>query len=485
MSTNGDYRKFLQSKAQKITQHGFEPLWLPEWLFDFQRSLVEWAIRMGRGALLVDCGMGKGPMQLVWAQNVLMNTNKPVIIPAPLAVSHQMLREAEKFGIEASISRDGKHRGGIVITNYERLHLFDSNDFVGVSCDEASILKAYNGTRRKEITRFLSKKDYRLLCTATAAPNDYVELGTCSEALGELSYSDMLRRFFVQLDDKGQKRESRLQDEAERIIEADPNYYKKLAYRVSQTIGQWRLKHHAATAFWRWVASWSRVCRKPSDLGFSDGDFILPELRTHQHVVAAKSPPPGMLFTVPAFGMHEEREERKRTLTERCEFAASLVDHGRSAVVWCHTNPEGDVLERIIPDAEQIAGRTPDDRKVELYEAFASGQLRVLVIKPKIGAWGLNWQHCNHVVTFASHSYEQFYQSVRRCWRFGQKQPVDVDVIATEGEVRVLGNMQRKAEKADAMFAALVREMDAALRVERVNPYTKRMRVPQWLSAAS
>jgi hypothetical protein len=326
----------------------------------------------------------------------------------------------------------------------------------------------------------MSKVPYRLLCTATAAPNDYVELGNSSEALGELTYSDMLRRFFQQLDDKGQKRETKLQNEAESLIERDPNYFKKLAYRVAQTIGQWRLKHHAVTHFWRWVASWARACRKPSDLGFVDDGFVLPELRENDHIIKPNGPPPGMLFNLPAVGMGEEREERHRTLNDRCEYVAELVSHNRPAVVWCQMNDEADRIEEIVCDSKQVAGRTPDDRKVELYEAFASGQLRVLVIKPKIGAFGLNWQHCNHVVTFASHSYEQYYQSVRRCWRFGQKKPVDLDMIATEGEIRVLGNMRSKAKKADVMFDSLVREMNCAERVTR-DDFCTRMEVPSWL----
>jgi hypothetical protein len=329
----------------------------------------------------------------------------------------------------------------------------------------------------------MSKLPYRLLCTATAAPNDYVELGTSSEALGELSHSDMLKRFFKMLDDKGQKKERRDQADAEAIIEADPNYYKKLAYRVAQTIGQWRLKHHAVEHFWRWVASWARACRMPSDLGFGfdDDGFILPPLHERDHVINTQTTPPGKLFSVPAVGLGEEREERRRTLDERCEFAAQLVDHDRPAVVWCHMNDEGNRLEEVIPGAAQIAGRTPDERKIELYEAFASGELRVLVIKPKIGAWGLNWQHCSDVVTFASHSYEQYYQSVRRCWRFGQQNPVRLDVVATEGEVRVIENMRSKAKKADAMFTALVKYMNEATTIERDNPYTNKSEVPTWL----
>lgn len=479
MSTT--YQDFIARKSQLGGDHGFEPVWMPEWLFGFQRSLVEWATHKGRAAIFADCGLGKTPMQLVWAENVVRHTGKPVLILTPLAVAQQAEREAAKFGIEANVSRDGKHGSGIVIANYERLHYFDETKFAGVVCDESSILKSFNGSRRKQITRFTSKLPYRLLCTATAAPNDYVELGTSSEALSELSHSDMLRRFFRQLDDKGQKSEQKQQDQAEVLMGVDPNYFKKLAYRVAQTIGQWRLKHHATEAFWRWVCSWARACRKPSDLGFSDEGFILPPLNEHDHIIVPNKPPPGMLFHVPAFGMRDERAERRRTMDERCEFIANLVNHDRPAVVWCHMNQEGDVLEKMIPGAAQIAGRTPDDRKVELYEAFAAGSLRVLVIKPKIGAWGLNWQHCNHVVTFASHSYEQYYQSVRRCWRFGQKKPVQLDVVATEGECRVLGNMRRKAEKADQMFANLVSEMNRAEGVVRENIYQSNTEKPQWL----
>lgn len=477
-----DYQTFLAKKSQLDGEHGFSPVFMPDFLFDFQRHLVEWACRKGRAAIFADCGMGKTLIQLVWAENVVRQTVGRVLVLTPLAVANQTYREAGKFGIEAARSPDGKLGGNIVITNYERLHYFQSTDFVGVVCDESSILKAFTGETRKAITRFMAKLPYRLLCTATAAPNDYVELGTSSEALGEFSYSEMLRRFFQQLDDKGQKRERQQQEEAERLIGHDPNYFKKLAYRVAQTIGQWRLKHHAVTHFWRWVASWARACRMPSDLGYPDNGFVLPELRVKDHIISPKDPPPGMLFNVPAVGMGEERAERRRTMTERTEYVAGLVRHDQPAVVWCHMNAEADTLAEIIPDAEQIAGRTPDTKKVELYEAFASGQLRVLVIKPKIGAWGLNWQHCNHVVTFASHSYEQYYQSIRRCWRFGQTRPVDVDVIATEGELRVLGNMRRKAEKADNMFSAIVAEMQRATRQERTNLYANKMEVPVWLS---
>jgi len=477
-----DYKTFLSRKAQLADAGGFEPLSLPSFLMGFQASLTEWAIRKGRAAIYADCGLGKSVMELVWADNVVRHTNRPVLLLTPLAVGRQMIREAERFGIDAVRSTDGTLPASprVVVTNYERLHLFDATDFAGCVCDESSILKNYGGATRKQVTRFLSKMPYRLLATATASPNDYVELGTSSEALGELTHSDMLGRFFAQLDDKGQKRELRKQQQAEELIAADPSYYKKLAFRVSQTIGQWRLRHHAVEHFWRWVASWARACRRPSDLGFSDDRFTLPPLTENVHVIAA-GPPPGFLFPVTSVGLHAERQERKRTLAERVGKVAALVSHDRPAVVWCHTNDEADQLVKAIPESEQVAGRTPDEEKVDRYDAFADGSLRVLVIKPKIGAWGLNWQHCNHVVTFASHSYEQHYQSVRRCWRFGQTRPVTVDVVATEGEERVVENLQAKAAKADAMFTVLVAAMTHAERSEKQNPYTNPVRIPTWL----
>ena len=292
----------------------------------------------------------------------------------------------------------------------------------------------------------------------------------------------MLRRFFRQLDDKGQKKEQRQQDEAVKLLsQPGGEYYGKLAFRVAQTIGQWRLKNHAVEQFWRWVSSWARAVRKPSDIGFSDERFHLPPIEYHDHIVTPNTVQPGRLFNLPAFGLGEERDERKRTLKDRCERVAELVDHDDAAVIWCHMNPEGDMLEDIIPECRQIAGATPDAEKLEIYEAFASGQLQRLVIKPKIGAWGLNWQHCNHVVTFASHSYEQTYQSIRRCYRYGQQRGVKVDTVATEGEVRVLDNMRRKARQAEDMFAKLVEAMQMANRIERTNIYTTKTEVPTWL----
>jgi len=473
------YEQFIQQKSQVGGNDGFEPLWMPDFLFDFQKSLVEWAVRKGRAAIFADCGLGKTPMQLVWAENVVRKTNGRVLILTPLAVGSQTVGEGEKFGIDAIQVRDGvlpkSHK--IIVTNYEKLHMFDPSDFVGCVCDESSILKHYTGATQKGVTRFANKFPYRLLCTATAAPNDYTELGTSSEALGYLSYSDMLKRFFRQLDDKGQKKEAAKLNQNRTLAK----HFARLSFRVHQAIGQWRLKHHAEQHYWRWVCSWARACRSPSDLGFDDDRFVLPPLNERRHIINPATAPDGMLFTIPAFGLKEEREERKRTLDERCGFVAELVAHDKPAVVWCHTNAEGDDLERRITGARQVAGRTPDDEKEEIYNDFASGKLRVLVIKPKIGAWGLNWQHCAHVVAFASHSYEQHYQSVRRCWRFGQTNPVRLDIVATVGEQRVMDNMARKMELADVMFAALIENMNDALTITTHNDMTTEMEIPKWL----
>ena len=478
-----NYEEFIHNKTHLAGEYGFEPTYSNGMLFDFQNHLIEWATRKGRAAVFADCGMGKTFIQLAWAQNIIEKTNKRVLILTPLAVAPQTALEGEKLGIESRVCRDGKIKENdkLIITNYEKLHMFDKSDFTACVCDESSILKHFSGATQKNVTRFVNKMPYRLLCTATAAPNDFVELGTSSEALGELSNSEMLGQFFKQMDDKGQKKAVKDQLNAELVGKKAPQHYQRLAYRVSQTIGQWRIKNHAREHFWQWVSSWARACRMPSDLGFPDGDFILPELIERDHVIETKSVADGYLFSLPAFGLAEERDERKRTINERCEFVADLVNHDQPAVAWCHTNAEGNLLEKIIPGARQVAGRTPDEEKEEIYNGFKDGSVRVLVIKPKIGAWGLNWQHCAHVVTFASHSYEQYYQSVRRCWRFGQQNPVKLDVVATVGERRVLDNMRRKASQADEMFNYLIKHMYNAMKIERKNKYTKKEELPSWL----
>jgi hypothetical protein len=449
-----DYAAFLHRKSHWADAAGFEPQWLPDTLFPFQRALVEWAIHQGRAALFADCGLGKTLMQLVWAENVVRYTGRPVLVVTPLAVTYQTLREAAKFGIEITASRDGRIHPGLTVTNYERLHHFDAAAVAGVVLDESSILKAFDGVRRKLVTDFCRHLPYRLLCTATAAPNDYVELGTSSEALGFLGHMDMLSRFFVN----------------------DP----RIPFRLTMDGGIWRFKRHATQPFWRWVASWARAIRTPSDLGFSDEGFTLPPLTKRETLVAARAPRPDLLFDLPAVGLHEQRDERRRTLDERCERAADLLLGSDPAVAWCHLNPEGDRLAALVIDAEQVSGADDNDRKEAKLLAFSRGDVRVLITKPKIGAWGLNWQHCARMTMFPSHSYEQYYQAIRRCWRFGQTRPVVVNVVLTEGERAVMANLQRKAAASDQMFTALVahmREAEAVVRDERmIEP-----EVPAWL----
>lgn len=471
-----NYQDFIDRKTHLGGEFGFDPVSIPEKAFPFQSDLIGWTTRKGRAAVFADCGLGKTMMQLAWCENVVRKTGKNVLVLAPLAVGAQTVREAERFGMEARKSIDGTAHPGITVTNYEKLHMFNADDFIGLCCDESSILKHVKGATQKAVTRFMTKLPYRSLWTATAAPNDFTELGTSSEALGGLNHSEMLKMFFKQMD---QKTTDQYEKKIERLEKA-ANHFGKLSFRVSQAVNGWRLKGHAHDHFWRWVCSWARACRRPSDLGFSDTGYDLPQLIEREHIITPNTPPDGMLFTMAAFGLKEERDERRRTIEERCGLVAQLVDHDRPAVVWCHTNQEGDHLERIIPGAVQIAGRHTDEEKESAYERFSDGSVRVLITKPKIGAWGLNWQHCNHVVTFASHSYEQYYQSVRRCWRFGQEKPVTVDVIASEGEVRVKENMARKSDQADKMFSELVKHMSNALHHRReIKTLTPKM--PSWL----
>lgn len=456
------YAAFVTNKAQSATDGGMPPVWLPPFLFDFQAHLVEWSLSKGRAAIFADCGMGKTPIQLVWAENVVRATNRPVIVLTPLAVSSQTVREGEKFGVEVKRSADGRHSGGVVVTNYERLHHFNPDDFAGVVLDESSILKSFDGTTRLAITTFMRKTPYRLLCTATAAPNDFHELGTSSEALGHLGFMDMLTRFF-----KNNRNNASLQ-------------------RAWATQGggapQWAFRGHAEKPFWRWVTSWARSLRKPSDLGFSDERFDLPRLIEREHVVRAAKPRDGLLFSVPAVGLSEEREERRRTIRERCDMVAQLVEHSDSAVAWCHLNDEGDLLERVIPGAVQVSGRDSDDEKEEKFAAFTSGQIRVLVTKPIIGAWGLNWQHCAHMTAFSGHSFEQYYQSIRRFWRFGQTRPVTVDNVLSDGEGRVLANLRRKAEQSERLFSEITKHIKDELHIARsTTAYDRPASVPEWL----
>ena len=449
MSGNA-YDQFIAAKSQSHLDSGFAPTFMPDFLFGFQKALVDWSVRKGRAAIYAECGLGKTPMQLAWAQNVVEKTNKPVLILTPLAVGGQTVREGAKFGIEAKQTRDGNVAGKITVTNYQQLHKFSRHDFAGLVCDESSILKNFNGAIRQQVTDFMRDMRFRLLCTATAAPNDFMELGTSSEALGDLRRVEMMAQFFNH--DGGET-------------------------------SKWRLKKHAAKhAFWQWVCTWARAIQKPSDLGFENEGYDLPPLRTVEHIVRATAANPDFLFDMPAVGLDEQRKERRRTIQERCETAAALVNStGKPFVSWCHLNEEGHLLEKLIPDAVEVEGSDSDEFKEETFEAFAAGQIRGIVSKPTIAGFGLNWQHCAHQTFFPSHSFEQWYQSIRRCWRFGQKNPVTIDVISSEGESGVVTNMNRKAEQAANLFARLVELINAEAAIEMSTKSKSKAKVPSWL----
>lgn len=453
-----EYLSFIHRKTHLAGSFGFEPTFIPDASFDFQRALIEWAVAKGRAAIFADCGMGKTLMELAFAENVVRKTNKPVLLLTPLAVGAQTIHEAEKFGVDAVRSRDGKFDGArVVVTNYERLHYFNPEDFAGTVCDESSILKNFDGVTKAAVTDFMRKQKYRLLCTATAAPNDFIELGTSSEALGYLGYMDMIGKFFKK--------------EGSTISRKDEN-----------RSGIYRFRGHAERDFWRWVCSWARAIRKPSDMGFDDGPLKLPPLHTREHIIEAANPLDGYLFSMPAVGLAEQRNERSRTIDERCEMAAQCVRNtGQPAVLWCHLNSESTMLRKLVDGAVEVTGNDSDDEKEEKFEAFESGQIRALVTKPTIAGFGLNWQHCNHQTFFPSHSFEQWYQAIRRSWRFGQKRPVTIDVITSEGERGVLQNLQRKAVASEKMFTQLVELMNNELRIEKQRTETTETQTPLWL----
>ena len=326
------------------------------------------------------------------------------------------------------------------------MHLFDPGDIVGLVADESSILKNYDGKTRRRITDFVQRILYRLLCTATPAPNDFMELGTSSEALGVMKYGQMLGMFFV---------------------------------NGGETTQQWILKGHAKKRFWQWMGTWARAIRMPSDFGYEDGDFVLPKLRTRQHTVPSEVF--DGFFPRLAKTLNEQRAERRRTMRARCEKVAEIVPDGRPFVAWCHLNAEGDLLEKMIPDAVQVQGADKDEVKEERLRAFADGQIRVLVTKPRIASFGLNWQHCSDLSFFPSHSHEQFYQALRRCYRFQQQREVCCNIVTSEAESRVLENMMRKERRSVEMYRGIVREMGKVLENRNGDHKQKEMELPRWL----
>jgi hypothetical protein len=445
------YAAILSRRRQFGEDSGFDPTWMPDSLFGFQSALVEWATRKGRAAIFADCGLGKSAMQLTWAENVVRKTNRPVLILTPLAVAAQMVQEAAKFGIHAERCGDGRFTSGarIIVTNYERLHHFTAAEFAGVACDESGILKNHAGATRNAVCEFMRAMPYRLLCTATPAPNDVIELGNSVEALGICRRVDMLAKYFI---------------------------------HDSADTGHWRLKGHAIDAFWSFAASWARAIRHPRDIGFEQDGYDLPPLQLTTRLLPS-SAPEGFLFPIEARTLDEQRHERRTTIEARCAAVAELVQADPSPfLAWCSLNDESAMLGRMIPGAVELSGSDSDDVKEEKVLAFATGQIRALVTKPKICSHGVNWQSCHRMSFFPSHSHEQFYQAVRRCWRFMQRHPVIVHIVTTEAESSVLENLRRKEREAGQMFSRLVDHMRSHYsdQPDTYNP-TQPLILPSWL----
>ena len=433
-----NYKDFLESKRHTIGNFGFKPNYIPDIAFDFQEYVIRKSIEKGRIANFLDTGLGKTLVQLSIANNIIKHTNKNVLILTPLAVAFQFLKEAEKIGIDdIEYSKDGKFTKKIVICNYERLHYFDSKDFTGVILDESSILKNFDGKIKGQITAFIKKVPYRFLSTATPSPNDFIELGTSSEALGYMGYMDMLGKFFKNNSNS-----------------IDPKHAGE----------KWYLKPHAESDFFAWVNQWSILAKMPSDLGYSDEKYLLPELIVNKHSVKNNSlisiDGQIQMFNKKAKGFNEVRHEQKQTITERCEKAIELA-RGKTSVYWCNLNDESKLLKELDPEAKEIIGSMSMDKKEDILVNFANGNIKRIITKAKMTGMGLNWQHCNHSVFFPTYSYEQYYQAMRRFWRFGQKSKVTIDLVLSDGQDSVLEAIEKKTEKAKQLHQKLTDNVNA------------------------
>jgi hypothetical protein len=439
------YQDFLESKKHTGIDYGIEPNFIPDAMFDFQKHITQYAIKKGRCAVFLDTGLGKTIIQLIIAKNYIQHTNKPVLIITPLAVAFQFIKEAEKFGIDdISYSKDGKYKSKIVVCNYERLEHFNSNDFDCVLLDESSILKNFDGAIKNHITSFLKKVKYRFLFTATPSPNDYIELGTSSEALGYLGYMDMLTKFFKN----------------------NQNNVAKLSQIHKARQGEeWYLKPHAENDFWQWVASWSISMRKPSDIGYSDSMYELPNLHEIQTIIRNENPlainGQTSLFALPAMGFAEIKSEVRATIRERCEMAVKKSSEYDTSVYWVNLNDEAALISNLDKSAIEINGAMNIDQKEEILLNFSEGKIKKLITKTSITAFGLNWQHCNHTTYFPTYSYEQYYQAIRRFWRFGQKREVFVDLILSDGQIKIMESLLIKKDKAVKMFDQLTKNTNS------------------------
>lgn len=430
-----NYEDFIKHKKHSTGNFGFDPVWMPESAFDFQSHIIEKAIRKGRIGMFADTGLGKTLMQIVIAENIIRKTNKRVLILTPLAVAFQFIDEATRIGVDdIAHSKDGTLTKKITVCNYERLHLLNPDDLICVMLDESSILKNFAGKTRDAIVAFIKQVPYRFLATATPSPNDFIELGNSSEALGYMGYMDMLTKFFKSNQNS-----------------VDSN---------NRNIGEkFYLKPHAERDFFAWVNQWSVMVKKPSDLGFSDDGYDLPSLHVKKHTVQNEATwcidAQTSLFAMPAKTMTEVREEQKLTVKERCEQAVQLAGN-KTSVYWCNLNEESALLSALDRDAVEIIGGMSIDKKEEILIAFARGEIKRIITKARMTSMGLNWQHCNHTVFFPTWSYEQYYQAIRRFWRFGQKSEVTCDMVISEGQGRVLEALEQKTQKAIELYGNLV-----------------------------
>jgi len=425
----GNYSDFITKKEVKINKGGFNPMFIPDMLFDFQQDLTSWAIRKGRSAIWAGCGLGKSLMQLTWAENVIRHTKKPVIILAPLAVACQTSEEGKKINLDVTVceSQSDINPTGINITNYEKLHKFDTSAFAGVVLDESSILKNFAGKIKEQIINSFWDTEYKLCCSATPSPNDYTEIGNHAEFLNICTRAEMLATYFVHDSGSTQK---------------------------------WRLKGHAEKAFFKWLSEWAVMIEKPSDLGYSDKKMILPPIHYFEHKVESKSNS-GELFVSPAQTLNERRQARRESLVARCQLAADLNNHSSEPFLnWCDLNDESAKLTELIDGAVEVSGSDKNDVKEKNLLGFATGDIDRLVTKAKIAQFGLNWQRCNNMCFVGlSDSFEAFYQAVRRCYRFGQKKPVNVHIIISEKEGNVLENIKRKEANAKAMLEKMIKHI--------------------------
>ena len=435
-----DYLEFLENKKHSIGDFGFKANYIPDMAFDFQKAIIEKAVSKGRMAIFADTGLGKTLMQVAIAQNIVNHTGGKVLILTPLAVAFQFIIEAEKLGLtDIEYSKDGVFSKSIVICNYERLHYFNKEEFKGVVLDESSILKNFDGKIKNQVTSFVKKIPYRFLSTATPSPNDFIELGTSSEALGYMGYMDMLTKFFK-------------------------NNMASIA-KQSKNIGEkYYLKPHAEKSFFAWVNQWSMMVKMPSDLGFDNTRYELPELITNKHVVENKCTVDVdgqiKMFTFVAKSFREIRHEQKVTLEDRCIKAVELAK-GKTSVYWVNLNDESSLIKKLDPEAVEITGSMTIDKKEQILMDFANGKIKRLITKAKMTGMGLNWQHCNHSVFFPTYSYEQYYQAIRRFWRFGQKNNVVIDLVISDGQTRVLQALQQKTEKAIQLYENLTKNVNS------------------------